>query len=65
MKNDSKESENEEKQSFFHKKCKKVLQKFGSYKNLPYLCTTFGDENDAKVFENGSLIYWLYLREKM
>ena len=65
MKTGSKESQNRGKQSFFTKNAKKVLQKFGSYKNLPYLCTTFGDENDAKVFENGSLNYWLYLREKM
>ena len=64
MKNGSKESKMR-KNKVFSQKMQKVLQKFGSYKNLPYLCTTFGDENDAKVFENGSLNYWLYLREKM
>ena len=52
------------KTKFFQKKLQKVLQKFGSYKNLPYLCTTFGDEKVAKVFENGSLNYWFYIKRE-
>ena len=60
----SKEVENGKNKVFSKKKLQKVLQKFGSYKNLPYLCTTFGDENEAKVFENGSLNYWLYFKRE-
>ena len=44
---------------------KKVLKKFGGLENLPYLCTTFANEIRCESFKNGSLIYWLYLREKM
>jgi len=34
----------------FQKNCKKVLSKFGSLKNLPYLCTTFGSEIESEGF---------------
>ena len=35
----------------FSKKVKKVLQKFGGFKNLPYLCTTFDNEIVTKVLK--------------
>ena len=38
------------KTNFFRKNCKKVLSKFGSLKNLPYLCTTFGSEIESEGF---------------
>ncbi len=39
---------------------KKVLSKFGGLKKLLYLCTTVRSEK-GNSFENGSLIYWLYI----
>ena len=38
------------KTNFFRKKLQKVLSKFGSLKNLPYLCTTFGSEIESEGF---------------
>ena len=38
------------KKRFFQKKLQKVLSKFGSLKNLPYLCTTFGSEIESEGF---------------
>ena len=43
---------------------KKVLKRFGSLKNLPYLCIRFRRIKNAKVFENGSLNYWLYFKRE-
>ena len=43
---------------------KKVCKKFGSLKNLPYLCIRFRRIKNAKVFENGSLNYWLYIKRE-
>ena len=47
---------------------KKVSKKFGGFKNLPYLCTTFPLQNSKfeSELKNGSLIYWFsILREKV
>ena len=44
---------------------KKSSKKFGGFKNLPYLCIRFRQRNGDEGFKNGSLNYWLYLREKM
>jgi len=50
LENSLEKGQKERKTRNFQKKCKKVLSKFGSLKNLPYLCTTFGSEIESEGF---------------
>ena len=48
----------------FQKKCNVLEKIFAGLKKIIYLCSPFALQN-AEFFQQGSLNYWLYLRERM